>query len=159
MLTAVELLAIAEQDRYALIFDDKYEEDIEQNLRELYQLYPCTGILVRQSVGGQAYHLTGISNVASIEKEGILPSTDEDLEYGDGVIYTFPRLDCYTKIDPATAAVYRITYGPGTLRAVATFDRDEREQGEVLIFPECVLSVERVMIQGNPGAVKRMQLG
>ena len=159
MLSAEELFAIAEKDRAALIFDDKYEADIEQNLRELLQLYPCTGVLVRQSVGGRAYHLTGIGNVESIAKEGIHPTEDEDATYGDGVIYTFPSLGCYKQLNPKTAAVYCITYGPGTLRAVATFDKDEEEQGEVLIFPECVLSIERVPITAKSGTIRKIHLG
>lgn len=56
-LTPQELLNLATQDRFALIFDEEYEGPVMENIRELYQLCPTTGILVRQTAGGETYHV------------------------------------------------------------------------------------------------------
>ena len=150
--TPQELLDLATQDRFALIFDEKYKDPAMENIRELYQLCPTTGILVRQTSGGETYHVAPLRYAGDILKNGFRVRTGRDgdfLTYGGGVIYTYPALAQYTGLDDRAHAVFRILYGPGTLRAIATFDKNDREQGEILVPPECVVSYERVTTKGE----------
>lgn len=151
-MTPQELLDLATQDRFALIFDEKYEDPVMGNIRELYQLCPTTGILVRQTSGGETYHVAPLQYAGDILKNGFRVRTGRDgdfLTYGGGVIYTYPALAQYTGLDDSAHAVFRILYGPGTLRAIATFDKNDREQGEILVPPECVVSYKRVNTKGE----------
>lgn len=155
-LTAEQLVELGEKDRYALIYDEEYEGIVMKNIRKIFRLYPCTGVLVRQKHGGVSYHVSKLSNAEAIRMGGLRPTMDDGATYAGGVIYTYPSVDCYTGLSPAKHALFKVTYSGGTLRAIATFDKDDKEQGEILVPPECVKSVEQVPIPTTPTKINRI---
>lgn len=142
-----DFIAKAKEWPYGLVADESYRDFILQHAQEIYDSYYCTGILVRLKQSGIAYHATPLGNIPSILEHGIRPSTNENATYGDGVIYTYPSLKCYKELNPEHFGVFEVEYGPGCLQAVITYDKDDEEQGELLVFPEKVKSIKQIHLK------------
>lgn len=134
----------AKKDRFALIIPEKWEMYAWAHTSDILSKYPCTGILVRQSYSGTAFHVLRTDSFEQVCTNGIESCKDEWATFGDGVIYCYPT--------PAQAAacnsafgVFRIDYGPGTLRAIYTEDKESFMQGEILVPPDCVIGWEPYM--------------
>lgn len=139
-----EFVANAEHDRYALVVNEDMEWFAREYLKEILEAYPCTGILVRQSYFGTAFHGVRDANpevLESIKRDGLKPSEDAACTFGDGVLYAYPTPA--QAVEMRAGAVYEVHYGPGTLRAIYTQDKEEFFQGELLIPPETILYTER----------------
>lgn len=134
----------ARKDRFALIIPEREKDFADKHVKKILDLYPCTGILVEQERPGIAYHVTPRTNVAQILEHRLEPTTDEGATFRAGVIYAYPDMSCFTRFDPEVHAMFRIRYGKGTLASITTIGKSEREQGEILIGPEQVLSFELV---------------
>lgn len=127
----------AEKDRYALIIPEAWEAYVYSHLDAILAAYPCTGILVRQSYSDVAFHVLHTDCTDRVMEEGVPPCMNEGATYGAGVIYAYPTPAQAAACDTAYG-VFRIEYGPGTLRAIYTDDKDKFMQGVILIPPECV---------------------
>lgn len=141
-----EFIERAQHDRYALIINEEDEAFAYEYLNEILEAYPCTGILVRQTYSGTAFHAVFDHSrevLESIKEKGLLPSVSETCTFGGGVVYAYP-----TPAQAAAnhaAAVYEINYGPGTLRAMYTEDKEDFFQGELCIPPETIWCVQRFL--------------
>lgn len=138
------LIKTAKKDKYALIIRERDKWFTEHNLKAIYKAYPCTGILVKSTQPGKAYHVTDINNTTNILENGLKPCESETATFGTGVIYAYPSIENYSNLDKNAHAVFEIEYTKGTLQALATFDKSEQEQHEILIKPEQITSIRQI---------------
>lgn len=146
----------AQRDRNALIIPEDQEEFTRKNIRGIRQAiceerllpYHCAGILVRQSHSGAGWHVTYSRNVASIIRNGMRPTNDNLCTFGGGVIYAAQDLGLFDIFD-TRFALFRCFYGPGILRAIAAFDKEDIDQGELVIPPECLTHADFICY-GDP---------
>lgn len=131
------LVARATKDMFALIIPESWEMYARRHLKEIVQLYPCSGVLIQQDRGGRCYHMTRDQLVPEIERNGLLPSNDDTRTFGGDVIYCYPHLMCYAKLaGPYT--LYQIDYSR-CLRSIYKEDAAEYRWEEVLVRPEDIV--------------------
>lgn len=128
----------ATKDRYALIIPETWEPFVVYHVEQLMKAHQCTGILVRQSTPGCAYHVLRTDCYDKVCAHGVDLCTNEWATFGNGVIYAYPT-PAQTALCKNAYGVVRIEYSPGTLRSIYTEDKEENMQGEILIPPECVV--------------------
>ena len=113
----------AQRDRNALIIPEDQEEFTRKNIR-------------------------GIRQAICAERNGMRPTNDNLCTFGGGVIYAAQDLGLFDIFD-TRFALFRCFYGPGILRAIAAFDKEDIDQGELVIPPECLTHADFICY-GDP---------
>ncbi len=145
-----EFFERAEKRHHAVIVTEEQEAFAMAHIDEIHDLskfchspYCNAGILVRMSKPGVGIHVTNSNNVKSILVNGMKPSGDMLNTFGEGVIYAAPDMGAFDPFNERFA-MFRCWYGAGALRAIATYDKEKEDQGEIIIPPECLLRTEFV---------------
>lgn len=132
-------------DRHAIVLCPEDIPTAKNHLNELLRTYRAVnGILAPQETGGTAYGMVDIANLDRILEKGPSPEPDPQATYGNGVIYAFPDISCFDRPYPSGQTLIEIQYGPGTLISLATNGTASDREVQVLIPPECLLSVKQV---------------
>lgn len=140
------ILSRSVMDRRAIVLHPDDVPAAKNHLDELLRTCCVNGILAPQATSGTAYHKIDIAGLARALEKGPMPETDHQATYGNGVIYAFPETSCFDGLDPSRHALLEIEYGPGTLISLATNCTASHQEVQVLIPPECLLSVKQVPI-------------
>ena len=144
MTKAEALVNKSKKDRFALIISEHDKYFATRHTKEILDIYPCAGILVKQSNPGVAYHVAPKKDVKSILKNGLRPYDDENATFGAGVIYATASRPDFKGLDSLKYAVFEIRYTKGTLASICTVGKEYDTRTEILIKPDQIISFELV---------------
>lgn len=146
-LTIEEIKDMCYQDRFALIIPQSIYQYISDRVDELMQKSKVTGILVERSGNVKMYHSLSRKHLEGTLQNGIRPSNRENmnLTYGGGVIYAYPSVTHFTN----PSCLIEIDYNGPYLEALCTQDKEEKEQGECLLYPAFIQGISEYILPKN----------